>query len=65
MRYAVIREESHNVINVIEWDGETPFSLPTGRYLVESEDAGIGHVYDPATKTFSDPNAPADEAPIE
>lgn len=46
MRYAVIIDEV--VVNVVEWDGETPWQAPDGSTVVPAEDPsiqiGVGYV---------------------
>jgi hypothetical protein len=44
MKYAVIKNGV--VINIIEWDGETPYQYPEeGVELIQSDTAGIGDKY--------------------
>ena len=51
-RYAVINS-SNVVVNVIIWDGVSPWSPPSGCIVVpEGQGAMIGGTYDPASQTF-------------
>jgi len=44
MRYAVIKNGI--VINIIEWNGKTPYKYPEeGVELIQSDTAGIGDKY--------------------
>ncbi len=60
-RYAVIHEESRVVVNVIKWDGQTPWSPPSGHRAVRNDTAFIGSLYDESTNTFSIPVAQSEE----
>jgi len=44
MRYAWI--ENGQVVNVILWDGETPFEVPEHVSLIDDPDVGIGWTHD-------------------
>lgn len=55
MRYAVI-DQNGNVVNTVEWDGQTPYALPQCT-LVQNDMAGIGWTY--AGGTFTPPPPPA------
>lgn len=55
MRYAVVNEASQEVINVIMWDGESPWKPPTGHFLKKSDEVGIGDVWDEKRQEFLRP----------
>jgi hypothetical protein len=42
--YAVVK--SGTVTNVVAWDGMTSWSPPEGAQAIETEEAGIGWLYD-------------------
>lgn len=52
MRKALINSQNV-VVNVIELAPMVKYKVPAGHYLVLSETANIGDVYDPATQTFT------------
>jgi hypothetical protein len=54
MRYAMVNADNV-VINVIMWDGESPYTPPLGCFLVQSDTANIGDIYDPNNGTFTPP----------
>lgn len=62
MRAAVVDLLTNIVINIIVANAAVD-APPDGTLLVDVTDVfcDIGWVYDPATGTFSDPNAPATE----
>lgn len=64
-RYAVI-DENNALINVIVWDGVTPYDPGPGLSLViinEGVSYGPGWIYDPETQTFIDPTPPPPPPP--
>lgn len=54
MRYALI-DEGGLVVNVVVWDGLTPWTPLPGCSLIVSDEAGIGWTYDEVTGIFSAP----------
>lgn len=44
MQYAIL-DNTNTVINVIEWDGETPWQPPTGHVALPLLDGGIGWTF--------------------
>ena len=57
MIWAIINLENI-VVNMISWDGESPWSPPEGTYVINATDiesAGIGSTYDSVTQTFTLP----------
>ena len=52
--YAVV-DEAGIVVNVIEYDGISPYTPPAGTTLVQSDIAARGYNYDGTT--FTNPNA--------
>lgn len=60
--YCIVDIATNIVVNVCVWDGDTnTWQPPAGTIAVQSDTAGIGWIYDPATQTFTDPNSPAPE----
>jgi hypothetical protein len=61
MRAAVVDLLTYIVINTIVADASVD-PAPEGTMLVDvtNVDCDIGWIYDPATGTFSDPNAPVE-----
>ena len=53
MNYAVV-DQSGNVVNVISWDGISPYNPGAGLTLVRSDTAARGHVYQ--NGQFTNPN---------
>jgi len=51
-RHAVINEKGE-VVNVIEWDGQTPWQCPDGHYTIESEICDSKDTFDKETHMFS------------
>lgn len=49
MKYALINDQNM-VVNIIEWDGQSPLDLPFR--LIQSEDAQLHYEYIPETDTF-------------
>lgn len=45
-RYAVINNQTHEVVNVILWDGITQWAPPTGHYVVQHDQCDIGDSWD-------------------
>lgn len=43
------------VVNVVAWDGESTYKIPSGMKLVRSDVAGIGYLYNEDTGTFTNP----------
>lgn len=57
--YCLIDTSTNIVINVVWWNGDTnAWQPPEGTIAIQSDTAGIGWLYDPATGTFTDPNPP-------
>ena len=52
--YAIV-DATNTVINVIAYDGVSPYTPPTGTTLVQSDVAAIGWTY--ANGIFTNPNA--------
>lgn len=59
-RWALVRTADNMVVNVIEWDGVTPYTPPADVTVVNCDGkvAGPGFTYDPATGDFIDPPPP-------
>lgn len=55
MRHAIIDIGTNKVVNVIEWDGKTPWMVPEGHYLIQNDNCQIDDIYKPNTKSFSAP----------
>lgn len=60
--YAVIDKATNKVINVVEWDGSTPYDHHKGHgrlvgelRIVQHDTAGVGHDYDPTTREITNP----------
>ena len=51
-RYAVINEETGEVINVIAWDGLTNWSPPNGHSVMRSEECSRGDFWDEKRNDF-------------
>lgn len=47
MRYVVVDIETNIVVNVIVWDGVTPWIPPEGTFAVRSDTLNIGDTYTP------------------
>ena len=66
-KYAVIDSKTNKVWGVIKWDG-APLNMSRapfiGRFLVKSDVAQSGDLYDPASESFSRPE-PVVELPME
>jgi hypothetical protein len=62
-RWAMVRTSDNVVVNVIEWDGVTPYTSPAGIVLIDGtgKDVGPEYMYDPGTGTFSPPPEPPPE----
>lgn len=63
MKWAIINTENI-VMNIIVWDGVTPYNPGDGLTLVPINDGvpyGGGWIYDPVTQKFTDPNPPQSE----
>lgn len=52
-RYAIVNKEGR-VVNIIEWAG-AEWLPPRDHYVIASDTASIGNIYDFETKTFSAP----------
>ncbi len=52
MRYAVINNDGI-VVNVIEWDGKTQWSPPSGCFVIQNDYCDINDFYDKFTKKFT------------
>lgn len=67
-RYALVDADS-NVINVVEWDGERPFTPPEGQQLIADTDpdhpALIGGRYKDGAFTLPPDMVPPDVIPLE
>ena len=51
--YAVV-DGGGNIVNIVVWDGSSPWSPPVGSNVVQSDGtAEIGGTYNSATKTFT------------
>ena len=55
MNYAVIDSITYIVVNIIVWDGVSPWSPPEGTFIIQTDDAGIGWTYDPNDGSFTPP----------
>jgi hypothetical protein len=55
MRYAVIDNDSKEVVNVIIWQG-APWEPPANHFIIQSDEAGIDDIYDENTQTFIRPS---------
>jgi hypothetical protein len=63
-KYAIV-DSNNIVVNVIVWDGVTPYNPGPNMTLInipEGVDCAGGWIYDPVTQTFTDPNPPAPPA---
>ena len=54
--YAIIDAATNICINVIVWDGVSPYTPPDGTFLVPAGDGGIGWIWDGTQ--LVDPNPP-------
>lgn len=54
MRFAIVDATNSIVINICEWDGGE-WLPPIGTYIVQSDSANVGWIYDPILDTFSNP----------
>ena len=57
-RYAVIDNGTNIVVNVVMWNGDTGpdgWHSPEGTYVIQSDIANIGDIYDPDNGTFAPP----------
>jgi hypothetical protein len=60
MIWAILNLENI-VVNMISWDGESPWSPPEGTHVInvtDIESAAIGNTYDPVAQTFISPPQP-------
>ena len=53
--YCVIDEYTDIVVNIVVWDGVTPWEPPAGTFAVQSDTAGIGWIYDPDDGSLTPP----------
>ena len=53
--YAIVNTSTNLVVNVSLWDGVSEWSPGPGLITVQDDDAIIGQIYNPRSKTFSDP----------
>lgn len=54
--YAIIDNITNIVINIVLWDGDTSvWQPPEGTFAIQTDVAGPGWIYDPATGTFTNP----------
>lgn len=62
MKFVIVDSISLKVINVCEWEGRE-WLPPTGTFVVQSDYATFGDIYDPITNTFKimDRTAPNSE----
>lgn len=56
-RYALVKQETNTVENVIVWDGESPYEVPGHVKVLLPEDSSvdIGYIYNPENNEFSVP----------
>lgn len=54
-RYALISPDNI-VANVIVWNGVDPYTPFLGYFLIQSDTANIGDIYDPENGTFTPPS---------
>lgn len=60
--YAVIDIQTNKVINVVDWDGVSPYDhhkghgRESGLILVKHSAAGVEHIYNPETGKIKNPN---------
>jgi hypothetical protein len=59
MRYVIVSDVSHLVLNAIELDAEQTLELPEGEFLMQSDTANIGATYIAVTNSFSMPTPAA------
>jgi len=52
--FAIVENESKQVVNVIDWEG-AEWLPPRNHLVIKSDEASIGDIYDPLTKTFTKP----------
>lgn len=55
MNYAVINQVTNIVVNVVVWDGVSPWSPPEGTFVIQSDTAGIGWIYNINDGSFTPP----------
>ena len=53
MRHAVIDKKTNMVVNVVMWDGNNKWNPPNGNYVIQSDIADAGDLYDLKKKTFT------------
>lgn len=57
-RYAVINSLSNIVVNVVMWNGDTGpdgWHPPEGTFVIQSDSANMGDIYDPENGSFTPP----------
>jgi len=54
-RYAVINKDTGEVMNVIAWDGETPWTPPDNHYVLQHDDVGRGDFWSDKHNDFVRP----------
>lgn len=55
-KYAVLDNNTHKVLNCIEWDGVAKWSPPQGTYLIKADVCDREDIYDPKTECFTKEN---------
>ncbi len=53
MQYLIVKNSV--VVQVIEWDGETPYAFPEGVTYEANDYAGIGWIFDPEQNKYINP----------
>lgn len=52
-RWAMVNRETNIVENICNWDGTDRWSPPQGFYMIQTDIASIGDLYDLVTKAFT------------
>ena len=52
-RWAMIDSGTNIVMNICNWDGDSKWNPPVGIFLIESQLANNGDIYDPQSGIFS------------
>lgn len=67
--WAIIDDVTNLVVNVVYWDGVTPWNFPVGTYAIDASvfvpEPGVGWVYDRADDVFLCPPAITSLTPSE
>ena len=55
LRHGIVNEEG-KVINIIVWDGVSPWNPPKGHIAIQHDSIDIGDLYDHMAKTLTKPD---------